>query len=1057
MQDGEENRTGSRDAASVLSRNAKAFAIYNRFKARQCLDGFSEEQAAAFRLIPYLLHTPGFGPFGSFQTDGTPCGIHGYRWDPEVKTAGLKFLGGERIDQPAASSSPALEFLSLMGSIGSIAYTDGSDLDFWCCVRENISQDGRRRLQAKLEAIERWCESELRVQAHFFITTATALLANDFGSVSREGCGSALGGLLKEEYFRGSLLVSGKTPYWWIAPPGCSDIEYMEAVALARKDSLFAQDYIDIGNIVAIPQKEIIGGSLWQLNKSIESPFKSVLKLALLLEYSDPSRENTLLATELKKRVQLNPNAMEHLDSYQLMMDRVLEYFEKTKPGNKLELLRRCFFLKVRPSVLRWFRSPNEPKRHVDAVMLSYCRKWGWSEEEIARWERFEELPLEEALALKGSIEAFLMQGLRMLQERAASLGITQTVRRDDFLKMIFRLKSAFGSGERKCDRFYPPFDFFIRDRRYTLRPGRDGGGGWELYRGLLDAKGAALSLDRKYLIKAAPGLSDILVWLLGNGLIQDENRIFINIPEGEALAQNLRQLAPLFRSHIGVVQVQDLQSPEFSTPPHPLRFLLCVNCSPDSDRGIGLEETPTPRAARSSLLPAARESVTEIIPAGGTQEAIRDTRDWLVSMLHGEAAVQKRRELRSPAPARHGPEEAVQDGMRMLSPGDDPMNAWGRQVSLMTEAFLFERNSWGEVSARTFTGCGWLAAALARIMDPCLRLGLDPTTGTELFVARWHYDPSAFRPRLKKLLDGAIAHFLRDLDGPEDGQPVYLFRLGGFIHMIWRQGGNMKTDSFRTLESAATAMAMISASVKRPAFDPAWDDGLRSQKLLELSRPAGVYVYLYQKDGCIVTMIVDEHRHVYLTTLPAGEMPFYLPKLIISLKACMLSIRKSDPASKDGPHVKLSIHWITWDDNREPVPQAFTLPLLNSARMMEKNLTPLRFFMSASSAKIFLDNYASKGKFCLDTAAARKSFQNLVVQLDAFRKNIGKDAAQQYRVFLSELEIQDDGDGGIPASTVSRLHLKTVLEEALTLYMSGRLVPDAEGGFDQSGNPGGA
>ncbi|MBF0246115.1 MAG: class I adenylate cyclase, partial [Planctomycetes bacterium] len=146
-------------------------------------------------------------------------------------------------------------------------------------------------------------------------------------------------------------------------------------------------DTVDIGNINAIPVGEFLGAGLWQINKGLGSPFKSALKMALLVAYAASEvGQSELLADIFKRQVQENPNDFDKLDSYRLMVDRVLGYFAGIGDWTTVTLLQRCLFLKLRPQVARWWNSQRAPERRRDRVMLEYCRHWGWTQEEEDRW-----------------------------------------------------------------------------------------------------------------------------------------------------------------------------------------------------------------------------------------------------------------------------------------------------------------------------------------------------------------------------------------------------------------------------------------------------------------------------------------------------------------------------------------------------------------------------------------------------------------------------------------------------------------------------------------------
>ena len=129
-----------------------------------------------------------------------PCGIHGFKFSEEVKAIGKKhFSAQSKFEEPKAMRFAPIESLSIMGSAGSIAQTEGSDLDYWVTIRDDLPQSKRNVLQKKLTQIEKWCWNTLGAEVHFFVSTPTAIRNNDYGSVDKESCGTALGKLLKEE------------------------------------------------------------------------------------------------------------------------------------------------------------------------------------------------------------------------------------------------------------------------------------------------------------------------------------------------------------------------------------------------------------------------------------------------------------------------------------------------------------------------------------------------------------------------------------------------------------------------------------------------------------------------------------------------------------------------------------------------------------------------------------------------------------------------------------------------------------------------------------------
>ncbi|WP_241575855.1 class I adenylate cyclase, partial [Rosenbergiella nectarea] len=70
---------------------------------------------------------------------------------------------------------------------------------------------------------------------------------------------------------------------------------------LYAKGALVPNEWIDLGGLGTLSAEEYFGASLWQLYKSIDSPYKAVLKTVLLEAYSWEYPNTRLLATEIKQ------------------------------------------------------------------------------------------------------------------------------------------------------------------------------------------------------------------------------------------------------------------------------------------------------------------------------------------------------------------------------------------------------------------------------------------------------------------------------------------------------------------------------------------------------------------------------------------------------------------------------------------------------------------------------------------------------------------------------------------------------------------------------------
>ncbi|MEQ8660710.1 MAG: class I adenylate cyclase, partial [Gammaproteobacteria bacterium] len=181
-----------------------------------------------------------------------------------------------------------------------------------------------------------------------------------------------------DEFYRSGLLVAGLPPLWWRVPSRYDgDYDAYTRHAIERR-VIDARDYIDFGGLPTIPAEEFFGAAVWQLYKSIESPYKSVLKLLLMEAYAAEYPHIRLLCSRYKQAIEGGQSDLNALDPYMLMYAKVEEHLMARNDAIRLDVLRRSFYIKanVRVSELGLARTVDwrgEMMQHLVA-------QWGWSQ-----------------------------------------------------------------------------------------------------------------------------------------------------------------------------------------------------------------------------------------------------------------------------------------------------------------------------------------------------------------------------------------------------------------------------------------------------------------------------------------------------------------------------------------------------------------------------------------------------------------------------------------------------------------------------------------------------
>jgi adenylate cyclase class 1 len=341
------------------------YRIYNRSRKIKAIS-FNESKATLlFKIVPFLLHSNYPSLPGFVDSPKCPYGIH--KFDPEQIVSPTLFKryfptsSAFKNNTPSPyTAQPCIYSLNTIGSIGTIAQTEKSDCDYWVSIRhDELDPKGLSMLEQKCDAIEEWALKR-GTEIHFFLMDIDQTRENLIDSkAEKESAGSALKLLLKDELFRTHILVAGKMLLWWLTPPGLTEEGYRDFIKkLVANNEINPDNFIDLGYIADLPKEEIFGASLWQMNKALDSPFKSVIKFAYLEQlYRDKRQALPLFSDKVKCLVtfpeHLTQKEQEELeltnvDPYLLLAREIVAFYQNQEPDQqRADLIRKCLFLKT--------------------------------------------------------------------------------------------------------------------------------------------------------------------------------------------------------------------------------------------------------------------------------------------------------------------------------------------------------------------------------------------------------------------------------------------------------------------------------------------------------------------------------------------------------------------------------------------------------------------------------------------------------------------------------------------------------------------------------------
>ncbi|WP_035240919.1 class I adenylate cyclase [Desulfobacter vibrioformis] len=393
------------------------FLKQNKLSLLTAFDIFKPEQADFFQLLPLLIHENIAMPEIRKIPSTTPCGVVDYLPSMETGRVGRRYLGGSNVIV-RRHPEPCILALYVMGSVGSLAQTAQSDIDYWVCIDEKrLGRQGNELLRQKLDALERMALDRFKIHVTFFLVDIFKARDNDFGGSTQESSGSAQARLLKEEFYRTMIHVAGSLPLWTVLPTSIS-INYYNLIFDRINRLPGTKRYIDLGDIHAISCNEYFGASVWQMFKWLKSPFKSVIKMALLEKYINTYGREPMLCNEYKNEWM---NSGTHLkpgqnDSYIILLNTLIHFYTTSDDTRSINLLLTCFFLKLgitKQSEL------NFSVFGLRRILLERCmREWGWDQEKVFEVGRFRIWPYTAIHRLSQTIEQYMITRYKDLKTR---------------------------------------------------------------------------------------------------------------------------------------------------------------------------------------------------------------------------------------------------------------------------------------------------------------------------------------------------------------------------------------------------------------------------------------------------------------------------------------------------------------------------------------------------------------------------------------------------------------------------------------------------------------
>ncbi|MDO8342074.1 MAG: class I adenylate cyclase [Cellvibrio sp.] len=841
-----------------LNQLRQRFLDLNQLRHQRTCAALPERQQQFLQLLPLLFHV-NHPMLPGYISHSTPAGV--YRYTPNSDELRLaKILARSfQYNRDLTEKNASIDALFIMGSIGTIAQSDSSDLDVWVCHSLSANHEYFSELDRKCHLISQWAAQQINLEVHFFLMRSDEFSVQRIQSLSSEASGSAQHYLLLDEFYRTALWLAGKIPLWWFIPASQEHNYANYRDQLLGKRFVNRDDVIDFGGLPYIPANEFIGAGIWQLYKAIESPYKSVLKLLLLEVYAssevderadfgtagaavinddstpqiglyqssnneapgdqEANQQNPTgpsiskdaingepLALSFKRAIYAQDPDANALDPYVMVYRRIEQYLQKHNQLQRLDLVRRCFYFKVNKPLSRTNRQPN--KTWQRKLLEELVKSWHWSAHQLHMLDNRAYWKAPHVITERALLVNELNHSYRLLSELSKHQQSDIAISSDELIILGRKLHAAFERKAGKIEWINPGISRDLsEDNLCFIREHNDNGESWQVVRGSQNDL-ALRNIDVEP-IKRSRSLLELLLWCHANEILASHTntdvigkQFLLSVSQKQQLIQALQQWLPVPLT---------IEHQYFTRPATIEKLLIIVN--------TGVE----PQAD-----------------------------------LHKK-------------------------GMQMLSSQRDALGYSGLRENLMINADVIQINSWGELICRHYASDALINCLLHyfRLFPPGKQFGL-PELSVRCFSSG---QGNNIAQRLTELWRDLISCFY---SGTRPRSCRYILEMGDEYLLLQFVQQQLQIQRFKSYAKLLDKLAQAQTD-----FSPIVIDryGLRDKPLriiCEQVKQRGVYVFYQLEHTRAQITIVDERGSVFTTNTEYHNQQTLLRPLVNFINAAM-------------------------------------------------------------------------------------------------------------------------------------------------------------------------
>jgi len=507
----------------LLKRIRDRFLKVNSERLARTHQGLSFRHQDIVEVLP-LLYQVNHPLMPGYVAREAPVGVSGYAPDKAALSIAKSFSQTFKFKHDRRHTAQ-IHALYMMGSTGTLAHSESSDVDLWLCFDPTLNSEQSELLARKAARIDAWANG-LGLELHTFLMNADQFRAEKtVPAMDAESSGSAQHFLLLDEFYRTAILLAGRYPLWWLIPPHLEGDYRDIADQLLSKRFVKKTEILDFGSAADIPKSELIGAGLWQLYKGLDAPYKSVLKLLLAEVYAQELPDKSSLSQTFKQAVYDDELCIENLDPYLLIYRRLECYLKERGEHKRLDLVRKSFYLKVAKKLSR--RPSGKSASWQRLTLEAVTKDWAWPGSMFKYLDERHTWKVDQVLPERQEVVAELRFCYRFLSNFARANNIASSITAEDLHLLGRKLYANFERKAGKVERLNPGIAPSLWEENLAIhhsssQPVQSDQNCWLLYRDLAAASDASFQVS----LKKTSSLIELLAWLYFNGIISHATRL---------------------------------------------------------------------------------------------------------------------------------------------------------------------------------------------------------------------------------------------------------------------------------------------------------------------------------------------------------------------------------------------------------------------------------------------------------------------------------------------------------------------------------------------------